>query len=235
MGRLTSQQELMRSAAELITQMQRSEHTSLLSMLLEGESGSGKTAIAATLALQSNLPFVKLISPNSLVGVSEVGKASLIAKVFDDALKSPLSLVVIDEIERLLEYVRIGPRFSNLVRRVLQTLLTCLKRRPKSGKLIILATSSSVSVLEQLEMLDAFNVSYHVPTLSFPEAITVLKALGAQNIAQVEPCLQAVGKGMPIKKLVLVAEMSMDENRQIDPSRFVTTMQSAGLDSIPIR
>lgn len=47
--------------------------------------------------------------------------------------------------------------------------------------------------------------------------------------------LQAVGKGMPIKKLVLVAEMSMDENRQIDPSRFVTTMQSAGLDSIPIR
>lgn len=73
---------------------------------------------------------------------------------------------------------------------VLQTLLTCLKRRPKSGKLIILATSSSVSVLEQLEMLDAFNVSYHVPTLSFPEAITVLKALGAQNIAQVEPCLQ---------------------------------------------
>lgn len=54
---------------------------------------AGKTAIAATLALQSNLPFVKLISPNSLVGVSEVGKASLIAKVFDDALKSPLSLV----------------------------------------------------------------------------------------------------------------------------------------------
>lgn len=124
---------------------------------------------------------------------------------------------MIDEIERLLEYVRIGPRFSNLVRRVhpsrcgastyrlcmhsriicalrfsqvLQTLLTCLKRKPKFGKLIILATSSSVSVLEQLEMLDAFNVSYHVPTLSFTEAITVLKALGAQNIAQVEPCLQ---------------------------------------------
>ena len=34
---------------------------------------------------------------------------------------------------------------------------------------------------------------------------------------------------MPIKKLVLVAEMSMDGERNLDPARFATTMQSAGL------
>ncbi|KAL1523361.1 hypothetical protein AB1Y20_018305 [Prymnesium parvum] len=221
-----AQRELMNSASELIKQVQRSEHTSLLSVLIEGESGSGKTAVAATLALQSDFPFVKLISPNSVIGVSEVGKAAMIAKVFDDAHKSPLSMVVIDDLERLLEYVRIGPRFSNLV---LQTLLTCLKKQPKTGKLVILATSSSLAVLEQLEMLDAFNMSYHVPTLSKAEALTVLKALGAQGISAVEPCLNAVGKGMPIKKLVLVAEMSVDESRTLDPVRFATTMQSAGL------
>ena len=68
-----------------------------------------------------------------------------------------------------------------------QTLLTCLKKPPKSGKLTILATSSSVAVLEQLEMLDAFNVSFHVPTLQKAEALTVLSAMGARNIAQAGP------------------------------------------------
>jgi len=227
-----AQRELMGSASELIRQVQRSEHTSLLSVLVEGESGSGKTAIAAKLALDSDLPFVKLISPNACVGMSEVGKASMIAKVFDDAHKSPLSMVVLDDLERLLEYVRIGPRFSNPV---LQTLLTCLKKQPKTGKLIIVATSSSIGVLEQLEMLDAFNVTYHVPTLDKAEALTVLSTLGAKNARAIEPCLNAVGKGMPIKKLVLVAEMSMDAERNLDPVRFATTMQSAGLlDALPM-
>jgi hypothetical protein len=47
--------------------------------------------------------------------------------VFDDAYKSQLSCVVVDDIERLLDYVPIGPRFSNLV---LQALLVLLKKPP---------------------------------------------------------------------------------------------------------
>ena len=43
------------------------------------------------------------------------------------ALQSPLSMVVLDDIERLLEYVAIGPRFSN---NILQTLLVLLKKQP---------------------------------------------------------------------------------------------------------
>lgn len=46
---------------------------------------------------------------------------------FDDAYKSQLSCVVVDDIERLLDYVPIGPRFSNLV---LQALLVLLKKPP---------------------------------------------------------------------------------------------------------
>ena len=39
--------------------------------------------------------------------------------------QSPLSIVILDDIERLLEYVAIGPRFSNAL---LQTLLVLLKK-----------------------------------------------------------------------------------------------------------
>ena len=38
--------------------------------------------------------------------MSETSKAMMIAKVFDDAHKSPMSLVLLDDLERLLEYVR---------------------------------------------------------------------------------------------------------------------------------
>eukprot|EP00894_Picocystis_sp_ML_P004455 jgi/Pico_ML_1/54972/g101.t1 len=46
-----------------------------------------------------------------MVGFSEVAKCNHIARVFDDAYKSNLSFIVLDDIERLLEYVSIGPRF----------------------------------------------------------------------------------------------------------------------------
>jgi vesicle-fusing ATPase len=36
--------------------------------------GCGKTAVAAKLALESDFPFVKMISPEQFVGYSEAGK-----------------------------------------------------------------------------------------------------------------------------------------------------------------
>lgn len=42
----------------------------LLSVLLQGTVGSGKTALAAHMAIESNFPFVKLISPDQFIGLS---------------------------------------------------------------------------------------------------------------------------------------------------------------------
>jgi vesicle-fusing ATPase len=36
--------------------------------MLEGEMGTGKTAIACEIAKKSEFPFVKIISPETLVG-----------------------------------------------------------------------------------------------------------------------------------------------------------------------
>lgn len=56
---------------------------------------------------------MKLISPENFVGYSEQAKISQIVRVFEDAYKSPLSIIVLDDIERLIEFIHIGPRFSN--------------------------------------------------------------------------------------------------------------------------
>lgn len=55
----------------------------------------------------------------------QASKAAHISKVFLDSYKSPLSIILIDDLERVIDFVRTGPRFSNTV---LQTLLVMLKK-----------------------------------------------------------------------------------------------------------
>ncbi|KAI9070983.1 hypothetical protein K1719_047053 [Acacia pycnantha] len=111
----------------LAEQVKVSIGSPLITCLLEGTSGSGKTALAATVGIDSDFPYVKIVSAESMIGLHESTKCAQIIKVFEDAYKSPLSVIVLDDIERLLEYMPIGPRFSNLIS---QTLLVLLKRLP---------------------------------------------------------------------------------------------------------
>ena len=48
--------------------------------------------------------------------------------------QSPMSIIVLDDLERLLEYVPIGPRFSNTI---LQVLLVLLKKQPPVGRRLL--------------------------------------------------------------------------------------------------
>mmetsp|Transcript_20353 Transcript_20353/g.19331 ORF Transcript_20353/g.19331 Transcript_20353/m.19331 type:complete len:140 (+) Transcript_20353:465-884(+) len=132
--------------------------------MLEGVSGSGKTALAAHLALNSEFPFVKMISPESFVGYSEAGKVSQIVKIFDDAYKSPMSIIVLDDIERLIEFIHIGPRFSNAI---LQTLLVLIKKKPQNPerKLMIIGTTNMKHILKEMEVVDCFNTCLEIPCL----------------------------------------------------------------------
>lgn len=76
--------------------------------LLWGPPGSGKTALAAKMALDSNFPFIKMITPDNMIGFSEGMKMEHMRRIFDDAYKSPLSIIVIDNIESIIEWVPIG-------------------------------------------------------------------------------------------------------------------------------
>jgi len=112
-----------------INQVRRPGSTPLLSVVLHGPPGSGKTALAAKMAMDSEFPYIKLISPESMVGFNEMQKVQQLDKMFRDAYKSPLSVIVIDNIELLVDWVPIGPRFSNSVLVALKVLLG--KQPPK--------------------------------------------------------------------------------------------------------
>lgn len=64
-----------------MNQIRKSEKTSLLSVLLHGPPGSGKTSLAAKMAMSSDFPFIKLITPENMIGFNETAKVSAISRV----------------------------------------------------------------------------------------------------------------------------------------------------------
>jgi len=150
----------------------RDGSTPLLSVLLHGPSGSGKTALAARLALDSGFPFIKLVKPVDMVGMNEIQKIQHLQKVFTDAYKSPMNVVVIDDVELLVDWVPVGPRFSASVLAALKGLI---KNKPPKGRpLLIFATTSSRTVLQQLQL--DFNAQIPVPNVqTSPELAAIMK------------------------------------------------------------
>ena len=209
---------------DLIKEIRESEKTQLLTLLLDGEQGSGKTALAAQLALDSGFPFVKFLSASDLIGMAtDFHKIDKIVSVFEDAYKSELSLIVLDDLERIIEFIQLGPRFNNSI---LQTLLVLIRRPPpKTGrKLMIIGTvnSSTKSWLKDMSIVDAFNVNYHVSTLrteaDYTAVLTNFNCTGevAQEIGkELEDTYYGPDShlsGVSVKNLVLAIEMAQSKS-----------------------
>ena len=227
-GISTAFEHIQKTCHMLVEQLKRSEKTPLMTCLLHGLQGSGKTALAATLALDSGFPFVKFVSADNYVGYSESAKCSQIAKVFDDAYKSSMSVIILDEIERLLEYVPIGPRFSNLV---LQTLLVLLRRKPPQGKkLLVVGTSALSAVMATMQVDVTFAYSLEMPQLDHEGIRNILQQYGKVPPADVEGAVALLDRGLSLKRLLMLLEMAYQESPgdRIDMDVLVTTLEDLG-------
>jgi len=102
-----------------------------------------KTALASMLALNSTFPFMRLISAESLIRYSHHEKINRICQIFDDAHKSNLSILVIDDLDKLIDYAPVGPYFSNDLLQVFNALVTKRPDNKADRRLFIIATSSN--------------------------------------------------------------------------------------------
>lgn len=213
----------------IVQQVQEPDSTPLFSAILHGPPGSGKTALAAKIALESNYPFIKLCSPDNMIGFNESMKIEHMRRIFDDAYKSPLSVVLMDNIERIVEWVPIGPRFSN---GVLQALMVLLKKEPPKGRrLLVLATTGERSVMQQLDLFTAFDSDVAVPNVSgFAELSHILEQSGvfqdpARAISEFRELTRSDSVGVGIKKILLGIETAkQDQDRE---ERFANVIARA--------
>lgn len=220
--------DLYHTLLQLMNQTRNSERTPLMSVLLEGARGTGKTALAAKLAAESDFPLVRLLSPDSMIGMQDYQKCQLLLKVFTDAYRSPLSVIFIDDIERIIEYTPIGHRFSN---QVLQTLLILLRKVPPSPgrRLFVIATTSISHLLEDLQLTEAFNVTLHVSNLQTEaEYRAVLEQDGALSSDEISSVSSTISNPIGIKQLLMVLEMARSETNQVTAPRFMQCLTTCG-------
>eukprot|EP00419_Tripos_fusus_P004649 CAMPEP_0172674052 /NCGR_PEP_ID=MMETSP1074-20121228/12523_1 /TAXON_ID=2916 /ORGANISM="Ceratium fusus, Strain PA161109" /LENGTH=731 /DNA_ID=CAMNT_0013491435 /DNA_START=37 /DNA_END=2232 /DNA_ORIENTATION=- len=219
----------LRSCKSLVDQVRCSQNTPLLTLLLHGPTGCGKTALASHLARTSDYPFVRRITAENYVGYSEQAKVNAIAKIFEDAYKSPLSFIVLDDLERIMDYVRVGPRFGNVV---LQALFAMLKRQPpkEHHRLLVIGTSSEPGFLEEVELFRAFNVAIRVPMLSAPEhfklVLSKLPGFTAEAVQEISVAVQ--GQQIGIRTLLLIAEMAVNRQNPVQREVFLECLQQCG-------
>jgi len=224
-------QGVLDDAKLLVQQAASSDGSPLVSILIEGAPNSGKTALAATLAKNSGFPFVKICSPEDMVGYTESAKCLRIKKVFDDAYRSSMSCVLVDNIERLLDYGPIGPRYSNLT---LQALLVLLKKLPPPGKrLLIIATTSRKEVLDEMEMITAFTDVLHIPNLHRGDQLmTVIeqaRVLDVDGARRIEHQLRERRANIGVKKLLDLLDMIKQTSAIARADKLLVKLEMEGL------
>lgn len=204
------------------------ERGSIVSLLLHGPTGTGKTSIAAHIAQNSEFPFVKMISPETMIGMSEQARIYEITNVFNNAYKSKLSLIIIDCIERLLDYVPVGPRFSNAI---LQTLQVCINRIPPNNRsLLVLSTTSRRQLLDELDMADCFTAEVHVPQICSLESVfIVLSEMNLFSEADQSSIKSELSKNgivsvsVSVKNLINLISLASQDHEN-GPRRFIQSL-----------
>ncbi|KYN05274.1 PREDICTED: vesicle-fusing ATPase 2-like [Cyphomyrmex costatus] len=209
--------------------------TGLFTVLLEGPPHSGKTTLAAHIAKNSNFEFFKVITPEDILNLdefdNETAKCRYIREMFNEAYRASCSCILIDNIERLLNYCPIKQKYSTMM---LQTLLVLLEKSPPPGhKLLILCTTNWTKCVDDLKLIPTFNAILEVPFLSTIEHVlnilTEVNLFSKHQMASFKAKLQEKQKVLiGIKNLLRLINIVREINSSDRVDDFLAKLEDEG-------
>jgi len=145
---------------ELVENIKSLVPGNLLTAAITGPGYIGKTTLACQIAKASGYSCVKLI--NSELLVNSVAKDIDLYDKFKTAYNSDDLIIILDSVERLIEYSKLGNAcaFNNKVLQVIYMLMDKIVNPHK--KLVVLLTSSKLSVMDDLDLIDLSTYSYNL-------------------------------------------------------------------------
>lgn len=137
----------------------------LLSILIKGDSYTGKTTLACQIAKQSGFNCIKFI--NSELLLNSILKEQTINEIVNNGCRSDSFILILDCIEKLIEYSPLGNYYNN---KVLQTINTLLgKIVDTNKKFVIILTSSKPELISNLGLSNECTLSYNVSDCEYAD------------------------------------------------------------------
>ncbi len=124
------------------------------SILIQGDYYVGKTTLACNIMKESNLGCIKFINSEKII--NSYFKNQAIYEIFDTGYKSESFGLILDSVEKIIEYSKLGHRYNN---EILQTIYTILDKIIEKNKSVYIILTSSNP--ELMELLDFNKICHH--------------------------------------------------------------------------
>lgn len=174
--------------------LQTSKLTTILSTLILGNSGTGKTSLAVNLALNSGFPFIGMISSGTLAGKVDKERIDYIESEFRKAYQSPRSVMILDDLEGI---ISASPEMQMYSLQTVLKIKDLLKTNPpKDARMLIFVTSCADKTgLDRTGLYSSFTSVYRLNDIREKEVEMLVRGL------------ELIPESAPIPKLSLPASI----------------------------
>lgn len=187
--------------------LKNSKDTNLFTFYINGPRGAGSTAFAVSSALNADFAYIKVVSGLPYAAVHDDVCALELQSIYEDACKSPYSVIVFDDIDLLVKSFQGGARFSTSI---LQTIRLIMRSSPPH-KLAIFVTTSDPKAMSAIGLnSSAYDFEINLkPLQNSSEASVVVKAITNTQTCSLNLDSLLTNNPVPIKKFIQAIDFVM--------------------------